>query len=87
MCLKWLDEPHLCTTLLLSVSTGPTERTEKGKKMSKKYTVSFKIETEENWQSAEALEAELRDIIRAVIAPTFNFELFPLSFTVKKARN
>jgi hypothetical protein len=55
--------------------------------MSKKYTVSFKIETEENWQSAEALEAELRDIIRAVIAPTFNFELFPLSFTVKKARN
>lgn len=56
-------------------------------KNTKKYTVSFKIETNEDWASADALEAELKDIIRAVIAPSFNFELFPLSFTVKKARN
>lgn len=55
--------------------------------MTKKYSVSFKIETSEDWESADALEMELRDIIRNIVAPSFNFELFPLSFTVKKARN
>ena len=55
--------------------------------MKKKYTVTFKVETFENWQSAEALEVELLDTIKNVVAPTFNFEVSPLSFTVKKARN
>lgn len=55
--------------------------------MTKKYTVTFKVETYENWQSTEALEVELLDTIKNVVAPTFNFEVSPLSFTVKKARN
>ena len=55
--------------------------------MTKKYSVSFRIETSEDWESADALEMELRDIISRIVAPSFNFELFPLSFTVKKARN
>lgn len=55
--------------------------------MANKYTVSFKIETHENWESADALEKELKDIISSVIAPSFNFLITPLTFTVKKARN
>lgn len=55
--------------------------------MSKKYTVSFKIETLENIENLDSFEAQLKDIVKSVVASTFNFEISPLSFTVKKARN
>ena len=79
--------PQISVTLRVLARTVSTANKRKGKEMAKKYTVSFKIVTNENWESADALEMELRDIIRNVVAPSFNFELFPLSFTVKKARN
>ncbi len=55
--------------------------------MKNKYSVTFKIETYEQWESADALERELKDIISSSIAPSFNFTITPLTFTVKKARN
>ena len=55
--------------------------------MKKKYSVSFKIETNEDWASADDLERELFDIISVAVAPSFNFDISRLSFTVKKARN
>ena len=61
-----------------------------------KYTVTFKIETDFHYQlrsdkakrfsDAEVLEIELKDIIKTVVLPTFDLELVPLSFEVKKAR-
>lgn len=55
--------------------------------MSKKYSVTFRIETAEEWESIDRFEAEIHDIIKTVVAPSFNFEILPLTFTVKKARN
>ena len=68
----------------LLVSVKHTLR--KVKKM-KKYTVKFKIETYEEWESVETLEAQLKDVIASTIAPSFNFTITPLTFEVKKARN
>lgn len=54
-----------------------------------KYTVSFKLEDlpgADGWESAEVLERELGDILRRVVAPTFDAVMVPLSFTVRKAR-
>lgn len=53
----------------------------------KKYTVKFKIETYEEWESVETLEAQLKDVIASTIAPSFNFTITPLTFEVKKGRN
>jgi hypothetical protein len=55
--------------------------------MSKKYSVTFRLETSEEWESLDRFEAELHDIIKTVVAPSFHFEILPLTFTVKKARN
>jgi hypothetical protein len=61
-----------------------------------KFTVTFKVETPFHYQlkgdgakrfsDAEVLEIELKDIIKTVVLPTFDLELVPLSFEVKKAR-
>lgn len=54
--------------------------------MTQKYTVAFRIETDQNVENVDQLEAEMNDLISVAIAPTLGFRISPLTFTVKKAR-
>lgn len=54
-----------------------------------KFTVSFKVELNENYtlrDGKQGLEIDLEDLIKVAVLPTLNLDLVPLTFEVKRAR-